>query len=105
MCCQHCPSFQEPILPAAAPAHIFLLLISALEKVIINQTRAHLAKFNVYEKFMSTFRLYDSPKASLNKFHNDLLLMANPHYLFEVCWAFQEHFPLLILELLYVAQA
>lgn len=51
--------------------------------------QAHLAKFNVYEKFMSTFRLSDSPKASLNKFYNDLLLMADSHYLFEVYWAFQ----------------
>lgn len=53
---------------------------------------------------MPTFRLYDSPKASLNKFHNDLPLMANAHYLFEVCWAFQEHFLLLILDLLYIGQ-
>lgn len=62
----------------------FPSLINILKKVIINQIQAHLAKFNVYEKFMSTFRLHDSPKASLNKFYNDLLLMANSHYLFEV---------------------
>lgn len=57
-------SFSVDYFPSYSMFSYFL--VRELKKVIINQLAAHLAKFNLYEKFMSTFRLYDSTKTSLN---------------------------------------